>query len=196
MTAGLLLLFFGLLLKIIVPAMRYSAEGNIRVELQQQGILAMNRMVADLQLTVPQGVSLKTSVPAGMAINRIGGVGGGFPTYEGSVVVYHYDDTAQTLTWETDALASPTTSQPNSVTPTEIQTFVSTTSGDERILARNVTAFELTAQSPYQEAVPPATQPTPARPMTIRLAFTKDIPHTPKVARVELVRSVYLRNSL
>lgn len=194
--ASLLLLLFGLVLKVLVPAMRYSAEGNIRVELQQQGILTLNRMVSDLQLTVPQGITFKTSSPAAMAINKMGALSGGYPSWQGSVILYHYDDVGGILYWEEDTITPPTSAQPYRLSPGELTGFISTAGGEERVLARNVTAFELSPQVAYQNPIPPATQPTPAQPLTIRIVLQREVPHTPKKARVELVRSVYLRNSL
>ncbi len=186
---GLALLLMGVLIQSLIPAMRYSAEGAVRVELQQAGILALQRMTSDLQKTTAAGVSLKTGPVDAMAVNTIQTVdSGGVRVWSDEINVYSYDPTRKRIEVETQKVTTPTTAFPNILTSVQIQSIASSQSGRERLLALNVDEFVI---SPAASA----TTTLSAQPLSITLKMGKDLPHTPKRATMELVRSVFLRNS-
>lgn len=57
-TIGLAFMLGMCVMLVVLPSFRIAAEGQIRTELQQQGELALQQLAADLQASVPTGVSL------------------------------------------------------------------------------------------------------------------------------------------
>lgn len=184
-----MLLLTGILSQALIPALRYSAEARVRVELQQSGVLALNRLVRDLQNTAEAGVSIRSTTPDVVAINTFGNIdGAGRPVWSDTVSIYYHLPSLRQLAAEEPTLTSSSSSLPNSLTDAQLANFISNSGHKERILAREVESFRV------QEPIP-ATASTAAQPLSVTLELGKDLPHTQKRAQVTLVRSVFLRNS-
>ena len=61
-TLGLAFMLGMSVMLVVLPSFRIAAEGQIRTELQQQGELTLQQLAADLQASVPTGVSLALPV--------------------------------------------------------------------------------------------------------------------------------------
>ncbi|MCA9795648.1 MAG: hypothetical protein KC910_27760 [Candidatus Eremiobacteraeota bacterium] len=186
-------MLLGLVTQFLIPAMRYSAEGNMKVDLQQRAILAINRLVADLQRTNATGVTLALTAPVTVGIVRIEKIGAdGFPSWDDEMQVYWYDDVRGDLHWETYPPSPPSlpvvfsSARPATITPSDLQSIAIQTSGAEHTLARDVTAFSV------QDADP---DPGMKGLLRIDLSLEKEIPHTARKATVEMTRFVQLRNA-
>lgn len=192
MAGTIMLLLMGLLTQFLIPAMRYSAEGQVKVEMQQQAIIAINKMVADLQRTTVGGLSLRTVDPVTMAVVRIDTIdGNGFPSWASEAQVYWYDSGRERLMRETYPPQPPAlgtvflTSKPSTFSSIDLQDIASTDNGAERSLAMNVKRFEV-----RDADADPGLQA-----LVLELELEKDIPHTDRKAKVVMSRYVYLRNA-
>ncbi|MGE0487655.1 MAG: hypothetical protein AB7S38_00420 [Vulcanimicrobiota bacterium] len=187
------LLLLGLITQFLIPAMRYSAEGNMKVDLQQRAILAINRLVSDLQRTNATGVTLALTSPVTVGIVRIEKIGSdGFPSWDDEMQVYWYDDVRKELHWETYPPTPPsvpvtfTSARPAIITPSDLQSIAIQTGGSEHTLARDVTSFSVEDADP---------DPGIKGLLRIDLTLEKEIPHTARKATVEMTRFVQLRNA-
>ena len=88
--------------QVILPSFRIAAEGQIRTELQQQGELAFQQMGADLQGSVPTGVTLVA--PSGsqgmiIAAHPLSSIMGtsGLLTFDARLLVWSHDLTKKQL---------------------------------------------------------------------------------------------------
>ncbi len=193
MVAGsVALLLLGLLVRFLVPAMRYTAEGNIRVDMQQQALIALNQMTAELQRSAPSGISFRATAPVALGIVAIDDIdGAGRPVWDNQALVYHFDSTSQTLVKETYPPANPDLgktfliSRPTDFTPNELANLAGTANGSEKTLARGVIGFLVGDSDPT-----PGLQP----PIVLELQLEKEVPHTAKRASVTMTRRVFLRN--
>lgn len=186
---GIVLLLLGVLIQTLLPALRYSAEGTVRVELQQSGYLALRQITDDLQKTTAAGVSFQATPVAALAINSIDSIDGtGKRVWSDQVHLYGLDSPSRKLLLEPHTVTQTSLALPSLLSTSDITTLMSGTSGRERTLASNVENFEVT---PYLSA----TATLPAQPMSVRIRLGKDLPHTAHRAQIELMRSVFLRNS-
>ncbi|MBI3926023.1 MAG: prepilin-type N-terminal cleavage/methylation domain-containing protein [Armatimonadetes bacterium] len=170
----------------LVPAMRFSIEGTAKVELQESAVMALNKMIADLQLSPASGISISTDPPA-VAINRIEQIdANGSPQYEDKLRVYWYDSGRQQLTLEEYPPDPPglgltfVAGRPTKITSLDLQQIAQQTNNQERFLAGNVQSFSVTQQAGV---------------IILVLQMDKEIPHTERRAQVTLSRRIHLRNS-
>ena len=70
--AGLLIMLGLILVRVLIPSVRSTAENQKRVGMQQKALLVFRRLAGDLQDTVPSALSVSTSPPvlAGQPISE------------------------------------------------------------------------------------------------------------------------------
>lgn len=91
MVASLSLLALGLGFSYLVPSLRASARSSVRVEMEQQALIAMTRLVQDFANTNVGGVSLAPKV---LALQPLQGVrDDGVQVWQRQIVVYAVDGT-------------------------------------------------------------------------------------------------------
>lgn len=177
----------------LAPALRYSSESQIKVELQQQASLALNQVISDLQRTSSGGISIAVpptvNDPSAVGINRIYNIDGtGFPEFENSLQVYWFNPTTGTLTQKKFPPVPPGLTLPFStakalkVTTADLLNIAQTVNGSERSLARSVTMFLVDASAGNGI-------------FDIRMILKKDVPNTKRKVEVEFTRRIQLRNT-
>lgn len=222
--ASIMIMLLGLIFWFLVPAMRYSAEGTMKVDMQQEAVLAMGRIVADLQRTTAQGISFSptTGSPAGtiyaLGVVPMESIGpDGKPVWaDGSSVsngrvegmdVYYLDNTDHHLYEKYYPPKPPSvspaisfaTDSPAAVTSDQLSQIASASqpNGTERSLADHVTEFWIRHAKSGATAWPwQSESPSITEPIIITITMDQDVPHTQQKAHVELTRRVYLRNAL
>lgn len=65
----LLIIVMGLSFNFLIPALRLSTLGLLRVGMEEEAMLALNRVGSDLQMTTPNGVTISYSSPCAIAAN-------------------------------------------------------------------------------------------------------------------------------
>lgn len=189
------LLLLGLLARFLVPAMRYSTEGSIKVELQQQAVIAINQMVSALQDSAAQGVSFTDTAPIALGVVPIEDIdSNGQPVWSDELTVFYHDDTEDRLFKKTYPPTPPAlpiafaSDRPPLVTRPQLSQIAGQPNASERSLARDVLEFEVSHQNGKGSTI--------FQPIILRLLLEKEVPHTERRARVELTRRVFLRNTL
>ena len=180
---------------VILPSFRIAAEGQIRTELQQQGELALQQLGADLQGSVPSGVSLvaPTSIQ-GMIVSTnplsasIGG--GGLLSFDARLLIWWHDLAKKQLFRKqfqngdppgvTLPFDSSQTVQPSSIT---LATITSASGPRTKRYALSVNTFLVERETTTGGEV-----------YALRIILSKVIPGKNRSAVVELFRKVMLRN--
>ena len=192
---GVMGILLAMIADLVAPTITITTEGTMRVDLQEQGMIATNKMVYALQQTSPTGVSL--SVPASpggpmmAATNPLAGVDSfGYPLYQSQVQVF-WTNTATKEIWTKSWPVSPpdppynfTTSTPNVVTPAQLSTIVNTTNGTERRLVQYVNAFTIQQEPTSGGSV-----------FAIRMDMQETVPNSNKLIDVGFCRKLVLRNN-
>ena len=181
---------------VIMPSFRIAAEGQIRTELQQQGQLALQQLGADLQGSVPTGVTLvPPSGSQGMIIachplSAVMGISG-LLTFDSKLQIWWHNKaktqlfrrtfqngdapTAVTLTFDPNQALQASTANLLSITAaTSPRTKSYAMSVDNFLVEREVT--------------------TGGEVYSFRIILSKVIPGKKASAVVELFRKVMLRN--
>lgn len=149
--SALAALVLGLGAAFLVPALRASSRSAARVELEQRAVLALSRLVKDIEHTSPAGMSLRSNDPVCVAVNPLEEVrpNGDLIWSESYVIYYH--DSAQGLfirrLWPpgnpTPTSAQTKRARPKKLTPMELADIVSNPPVDYTVLARDVTDFQI-----------------------------------------------------
>jgi prepilin-type N-terminal cleavage/methylation domain-containing protein len=177
-----------LVVMFLIPTLRITARGSTQVTLQQQGVLALTRMAADLQKTTPQGLSRS---PTAMGIVTIADVSGQRAlVWEQSMRVYFWDPATRRLarrTWPPDATTEPVLAFSSSLPPvaTEEQLAAICALPPDIILAAGVRQFEIDypgRPGPFQQ------------PLTLSLVLEQKAVSGQQVETFSCRRTVYLRN--
>lgn len=206
-TAVLLGLVVTLGFAFLLPVMRGSTRGTLRVEMQQQAALALNLLTLDLRRTSVAGLSLRSGPePVVVAACPVSSpdLRAGLPPPmqpDGTVVwsnffiLYHWSSDPGKLMrreWPPGP-PSPTPLEtsilnPRRLSPERLADVVSAPSASERVLATGVVSFEILP-------APGGTDSMVVQPVRFRLVLERkgNTGHeTPE--RYTLVRSAYLRN--
>lgn len=190
---GVAILLSMMILRVIFPSFRIVQEGFIRTELQQQGELALHQLQADLQRTVPTGVSLSAPFSTGdgmlVATNPLKDA---LPTgleFQPKLVVYSHDLAKQQLFREEFPPPPPGIVldfhpfKALQVTRPTLVQITTQANGWERSLAKSVVDFQV-------ELLPTSGGET----YRCFIKLEKLIPGKNRLAVVELSRKVMLRN--
>lgn len=177
LAGGLLALLLTLTLSFLVPSLRASSRGALRVDLQQRANLALEAAVEDLQRCTPSSVWL---FPDGMCLQRLDSfTSGGVQVWEPTLITYHWNSGDGRLTREVwlpgkpNLSITPVLEHPVAPNLADYQLLVSRSNGTEKLLADSVAKFGLSWAS---------------RAMHISLELTR------QKERFELHRNVFLRN--
>lgn len=176
MASGLALLLLGIMLGVFVPALRYSARGQTRLELQQAGLLAISEMGRELQRSRSTGLSFGADF---LGLHpQLGVDSGGSPVWSDEVRVYQHRVATSELVRLTLPAPAPG--------PFVFSAVPGSAPRHVRTMASWVTLFQ--AQRP-QPAAPPAL----AQPIGLKLQLEKAYAAGEAPARVELSLRVSLR---
>lgn len=149
--AALAALVLGLGSAYLVPALRATSRSAARVELEQRAVVALSRLVNDIEHTAPAGMSLRSSAPVCVAVNRLDEVRpNGDLIWSDAYVIYYHDSVNNLLIrrlWPPGDPA-PNSAQtkrgkPKKLSPSELADIVSRPPVDYSILARDVQSFEI-----------------------------------------------------
>ena len=181
---------------VIMPSFRIAAEGQIRTELQQQGELAFQQIGADLQESVPTGVTLvDPTASQGMILstNPLSASTGstGLLSFDPRLNIWWHDLTKKQLfrkrfqngdnpTGVTLAFDTTQALQPLNAT---LVTIVGATSPRTKSYALSVETFLVQCEVTTGGEV-----------YALRIVLSKQIPGKKASAVVELFRKVMLRN--
>ena len=192
---GIAFLLSMVIFQVIVPCFRIVNESQIRTELQQQGELALQQLCADLQNSVPTGVSLAIPVTASdrmiVATHPISPV---LPTgtlsFQSNLLIFWHDITKKQLFRKKFANGDPSgvtlSFQPFTALQTtrlNLDLICNATNGTERSYALSVESFLVEKEFTTGGEV-----------YACRILLQKDIPGKNTKAVVELFRKVMLRN--
>ena len=147
LSGGLLALLLTLTLGFLVPSLRASSRGSLRVDLQQRANLALEAAIVDLQRCNPDSVWI---FPDGMCLQRLDGfTAGGIQVWEPTLVTYHWNSKNGQLSrgiWSPGQPAlsiTPALDQPRKPSLADYQLLINPPDGGARLLADSVTKFEL-----------------------------------------------------
>ena len=181
---------------VIMPSFRIAAEGQIRTELQQQGQLALQQIGADLQGSVPTGVTIRP--PAGaqgliLACNPLSTSMGpsGLLSFDPKLQIWWHDLTRKQLFRRTFQNGDPPSgltlafdaNQALQPSNSSLLSIVAASSPRTKSYAMSVDTFLVERETTTGGEV-----------YAFRLVLTKVIPGKKASAVVELFRKVMLRN--
>lgn len=66
----LLVLMMTLAFNFLIPALRMSALGMLRISMEQEALTSLSRIASDVQMSVPKGITISYSNPALVASNH------------------------------------------------------------------------------------------------------------------------------
>jgi prepilin-type N-terminal cleavage/methylation domain-containing protein len=178
--------------QIVAPAISMTLEGTVRVQLQEQGMLAVQALVNGLQSSVPTGVSLvNPNSNTTLAVNPLSGVdANGYPAYQQSLQLFWVKTAAGEL-WQ-KSYPSPTevspftmlTTTPTTVSAGQLTTIIGTTNGSEKRLVEQLQSFNVEQESTTGGVV-----------FAIRMIMIEVVPSSGKTVDVEFSRKLVLRNN-
>lgn len=195
--AGLSFMLAMCLFLVLIPSFRIAHEGQIRTELQQQGELALQQLNADLQVSVPTGVSLglpPNPLTDGMliGINPIGPLQSDSLTFASNLILWFHDRPNKRL-WRktfkngdnpTGVTINPLGGSIASQSPRNIlKQICDVKSGTEKSYAMSVDQFMMELEPTTGGEV-----------YSMRIILSKVIPGKNTSATVELFRKVMIRN--
>lgn len=168
LAGALLTMVMGMVLSFLIPTFRNSSRGGLRVEMQQQASVAMEKMVIDLEHGAPASVSILpapagTDEVSGVAVQRMDGfTSSGTQFWETQLILYYWLPKTQTLKREVwNNAMKPTLSvtlldyHPARITRQDLLDVINDGSAPEFTVARGVTKFSVDyppppAQQPYR----------------------------------------------
>jgi type II secretory pathway component PulJ len=183
--SALLLLVVGLMVRVLVPAFRISAETSIRSELHQRGHHALNRLGFDLQKTGSTGLKIFQTSPSRtlIALQQLEDADPqADPVFQNGLIIYVWEQNQLTrFTYEDP---DPTFSEaPQSYTVGELETFI--TQSKAKPLSQDIVNFTITDADPDPSRL--------KQPLTLTLQMERV--HKDKVQKLTLSRSITQRNS-
>lgn len=94
--AFILSLILTIAVRVIIPALHLVQEGSVKVDMEEQGMVALQHLFYEMQKTTPDGVSLSipsiSTDPMIVATNPIQSLdAGGFPVFTGKVQVFYWE---------------------------------------------------------------------------------------------------------
>lgn len=193
--SGVLLVLLSMVLSFLYPSFRASSRGAMRVEMQQQANLAVDRLVIDLEQCAPASVSLlppnQASDPSGVVMQPLRGfTGTGVQEWQKRLVVYYalpVEGKLYSKEWppQVPALSGVTLSdvRPLRLDRVNFLELLVQKNGTERALAHGVVDF----------IVKPASMLS-MQPISIHLLLERNVPGKTTPERFELRRSFSFRN--
>lgn len=135
----------------LVPSMRISGQQSARAELQQQAVLAVNRVAAVLQTTAAAGVSRRASEPVTVAAVPLVNVDSqGRQQWATNMTLFYWDKPGERLCekvweqgWSPPALTFDP-GRPATATAGQLLAIIDSANGGPRSLARGVKTFSVT----------------------------------------------------
>ena len=158
--AVLLVLLMGLVFNFLIPGIRVATWGMLRVGMEQELVTALNRVTADLQLSVPNGVTISYN-PAAVATNwyAVGATGqvadgAGNVNWEKQFNISYLDSASQEFrhrVWPCSPAGSSDPALPTDLNtmirakkiPAPLLPAICTDSSVCRVLARSVVEFRI-----------------------------------------------------
>lgn len=161
LAGALMTMVMGLVLSFLIPTFRNSSRGGLRVEMQQQASIALERLVIDLEHGAPASVSILpaptgTDEVSGVAVQRMEGyTSSGAQLWETQLIVYYWLPKTQTLKreiWNNGMKPSlPVTLldyHPAHITRQDLISVINDASAPESNLAQGVTKFSVDYPAP------------------------------------------------
>lgn len=161
LAGALMTMVMGLVLSFLIPTFRNSSRGGLRVEMQQQASIALERLVIDLEHGAPASVSILpaptgTDEVSGVAVQRMEGyTSSGAQLWETQLIVYYWLPKTQTLKreiWNNGMKPSlPVTLldyHPAHITRQDLISIINDASAPESNLAQGVTKFSVDYPAP------------------------------------------------
>jgi hypothetical protein len=175
--AGLAVLFLGLMLGVFVPALRYSARGQAKLELQQRSILMLSKLSQALQPARFEALSFGVGF---VAVHSQQGVdSGGHPVWAPEVRFFSFDQSTRAFRSQTFPAQPP---MPNRFAGLPVLSQLKTD-----LVVSDVELFEVTP--PLYDGDDGAIEP-----LRVRFVLAKEYaPETPPV-RLELESQISLRS--
>ena len=200
-TSALASLLLTLAIQIVIPAMKSSAATSARVQMQQSAVIALNRMVADLESSLAAGIALHNNDTTGevfLGIHPIVDVTSTKPStqiYSRQMVLYRHlagSNLLQRQLWppnpsgnapSVDGVKIPSPFMALRLSNDDLH-ILCTAAHDRQTLSQDVKSFRMVSSA----APPQIGQPIQMRLELSRSEHGKDI-------HFALQRSVHLRNS-
>ena len=186
--AGLLAMLATLFIWFMIPSLRLTAQQSVRIELQQQASIALNKLTTDLRKTSATGVSLGVD---SLGLNMIEGVTEkGKQIWADEVVVYYRDVSLKRLFRKVYPPAPPALNlpfnplRPTRVSPSELASLAAA-NGKERSVAQHVEIFEIAHSGGGNNL---------ETPLTLRLVLSHGVSQKTDDESFEIISMVALRN--
>ena len=174
--AGIGLMLLGVLVRILIPALKHSAEGNIRLELQQFAVMAHQQIRAELYRSSAIGVSLGTS--ALLIHPQTSMDGTGQPVWSDETVLFYLDASNQLIRSQLPSRSV----RPDRYTPTELNNLVNSSPATEKLVARFVRDFTVSS-------------PAPDLPLEVELVLEKESPQRSTPIQISLTQNFSFRTA-
>ncbi|MGE0492111.1 MAG: hypothetical protein AB7S38_23050 [Vulcanimicrobiota bacterium] len=179
---GLAALGLYLLAAVFLPTLRVSRRTSQRIDLQQSGSMALEKLVVDLGHTPVVGITHELTEPGGrllFALHPVTGVSADArPTYAGQLIVYSWvpaERTLRRILWPPGGGLTP--ARARLLDATELATAAE--EGEARILCRDLLEFEVSSET---------------NPVSLKMVLGADPRAGEPEQRVEFGRDVLLRN--
>jgi hypothetical protein len=193
---GLALLLGFMVFKVIFPSFRIVQEGQIKSEIQQQGQLGMQQLVADLQNSVPTGISLGIPVasePMVVGVHPlVENLNTGAVEFRPELILWWHDTANFRLRRKVFKNPDPSgvtlSFQPFEAMQTprgNLDLIIASTNNSEKNFALSVRSFNVQKEGTTGGEV-----------YACRIFLEKDIPGKERKASAQIFRKVMLRNHL
>lgn len=154
----------------LTVTLRAFSRGSNRNDLQQQAVVVLNHMIADLEATSVAGLAIQNGdgsaagVPVAIALQKVAGTlpPDGMLGWQQAIVVYAWDPHSGYIVRREfaspDALAMAVNLKPQiprRVGATVLQQMAATPNRTDRLLARDVTSFKITSGSTDPAVITP-----------------------------------------
>lgn len=187
---------------LMVTSLNAQARAAVKVELQQQGIVAMNRIIKDLQTSIPAGVSLRKATPGQvnepevLSIHPIATVSSSDPPaqiFSRQLIVYSWAPTTDRI-WRQEFPPDPNNPPMSPPGPTAFRAL-RLNQADLLSLGRNLppAARQVGADITAFNVTTPAAAPMIGTPLTLTVSLEKLV--RDRTYKFFLTRTVSLRNS-
>ena len=137
--------------RFLVPTLRISAKGTLRVQMQQTAVTALNKLVADYEASSPAGIGTRSGAPVAVSICKLDRVqGDGTDVWSNHFIIYYCDiPTRQLRRREWPPGEPPATTEETSILkarrllPDRIAAIVAEPAPVQTILAVDVESFRI-----------------------------------------------------
>ncbi|MFN8609487.1 MAG: hypothetical protein U0931_18255 [Vulcanimicrobiota bacterium] len=198
LAAGIASAIATVMVAFLITSLQAQARMAVRVDVQEQGMMACNRVARDLQSTVLGGVSLRkssASEPEVLALHPLVSVSSHDPPaqiFSRQVVVYSWTPGQRRIfrqLWPPDPNLPPAGSVPNAFRPFRVDqanllSIATTPSPNQQSFGGDVTAFNVTT---------PSQAPLVSAPITLTISLSKTVKGKPYDYTIS--RQLSLRNS-